>query len=684
MLEIKYSIEMRISVLLIALCWSNFNYAQEDPIWSYIDNWEGEKITKLLGDDPDPKYAELATWAYHSQGNYNEVIWYGKIAVEQPELQRAETHYIYAQALMQGGFCNKALEQYRAYWGRKAVIKPRYKDKARSCDNDFRSCSALKGKSTQIEPVRNINTKADEFAPMHLNGNLLYLQGKGKKGSRERLFGFSAAPYTKTYAVNSTSHTSTKEALKGMVSGQACMPKNTKELYYVKEVTDPLTKGTTFQLFYIQNYKKNTKPKSFTFNSDKHDIMSPTVSNDGNILIFASNSADGGEGGMDLYASVCEYAPDSSRSWLYPVNLGKVINTEGDEITPFLYEDSVLYFASDGHAGLGGFDIFESSKVGKEWLSPRHMGDRINSPANDLGLVLKQYTPASDSAGYFSSDRKGGAGGFDIYQYNHYASVLNVQFKDKKTNEPLAIGTAELVNHHLKPINCITWQGDVQEKSATYKVPQNIKVAIKGTAKGYKPGVSEVVHCTKKSMDIVVFLESEKEEPLAVNNNNTSTSNSNNNNNTTNNNNNSTTTTTTTNNSNNNTANNNTTTNTNNNSNNTANNDSNNSTAPAKKFKLYIEGTVQYCYFDNPIKDADVTLYYTKDGKEKRAFTSTDPKGVFVFNGKFPAGKFKLVTSKRGYRNEIQSTHIFELQSPKDVENLKAELKLGCSPYVKD
>lgn len=674
---------MRIKILLLTLCYTNLLAAQQDPIWSYIDNWEGEKITKLLGDDPDPKYAELAAWAYYSQGNYNEVIWYGNIAVRQPKLEREETHYIYAQALMQAGFCKKALEEYKAYWGRKAVKNPRYIDKTRSCDNDFRNCAALKGKSTEIAAVTNINSKADEFAPMHLNGNLVYLQGKDQKGPRERLFGYSTAPYTKINIVNSRSHTPAKDPLKSMISGQACMPKNTKELYYIKETTDPLTKQTSFQLFYIQDYEKKTKPKAFIYNSDNHDIISPTVSDDGNILIFASNNADGGEGGFDLYASVCEYAPDSSRSWLYPINLGKVINTEGDEITPFLYQDSILYFSSDGHAGLGGFDIFESSKIGENWLSPRHMGDRINSPANDVGLVLKQYTPASDSAGYFASDRKGGLGGFDIYQYNHYATVLNVQFKDKNTDELLSIESAELVNHHLKAINCVTWQGNVQEKFAVYKVPQNIKVAIKGKAKGYKPGVSEVVNCTEKSIDIIVFLEKEGEEPLIATN--TNTTNNTNTNSSTNTNNSSNNTNT---NSNTNTTNNTNTNNyTNNSSNNTTtsnNNNNNTSNTAAKMFSLSIEGNVKYCYFDNPIKDADVTLYYTVDGKSKRAYTTTDPNGFFVLSGKFPAGEFKLITSKRGYRNEIKSTKIFDLQSPKDIEKLTAELKLGCSPYVKE
>ena len=132
---------------------------------------------------------------------------------------------------------------------------------------------------------------------------------------------------------------------------------------------------------------------------DTVSVGHPCVSEDGRFLIFASDMP-GGEGGRDLWYSTYDRR---SNSWSTPVNMGPEINTPGNELFPTFGLDGSLYFASDGHLGMGGLDIFKAQRVGEEfkWVKPENMGFPINSVSNDFGLI--EVDPRN---GYFTSNRK--------------------------------------------------------------------------------------------------------------------------------------------------------------------------------------------------------------------------------------------------------------------------------------
>lgn len=154
---------------------------------------------------------------------------------------------------------------------------------------------------------------------------------------------------------------------------------------------------------------------------------SPFFSPDGKRLYFASNRK-GSYGGIDLWVS--EY---KSGKFLAPRNLGTAINTPGNEMFPYIADDGKLYFASDGHYGLGGLDIFAATFASKknEKTNVKNLGLPFNSPVDDFGLI---YT--SDSTGMFSSNRKGGRGDDDIYIFidktpktkivNYYLTITSI------------------------------------------------------------------------------------------------------------------------------------------------------------------------------------------------------------------------------------------------------------------
>lgn len=135
-----------------------------------------------------------------------------------------------------------------------------------------------------------------------------------------------------------------------------------------------------------------------------------SVSADGSKLYFVS-SREGGYGGLDLY--VCKRKKDNS--WGEPENLGPTINTKRDEKSPFIHCDSrTLYFASQGHYGMGGYDVFFSQETDTGWTAPRNIGYPINTEKDDLGL----FVSLEGKTAYFASNKlKKGPGGWDIYSF---------------------------------------------------------------------------------------------------------------------------------------------------------------------------------------------------------------------------------------------------------------------------
>jgi len=148
----------------------------------------------------------------------------------------------------------------------------------------------------------------------------------------------------------------------------------------------------------------------------------------------------GGIGGVDLYVSTRNTFKEE---WSKPVNLGKDINTEGDETFPTFYNDSTLFFSSTGHAGLGGLDIFEVA-IDRSKISgkPLNLGAPVNSSSDDFSFIRL----AEGSKGFFSSNREGND---DIYgfQFTDYHIKLKGTLIDNATTQPLPNAQLQLANN---------------------------------------------------------------------------------------------------------------------------------------------------------------------------------------------------------------------------------------------
>ena len=170
----------------------------------------------------------------------------------------------------------------------------------------------------------------------------------------------------------------------------------------------------------------------------------PSISADGNMLFFSS-SRTGGFGGKDLWYSVMK----DKGEWSSPVNLGDKINTDGDEMSPFIHFDGKsLYFASDGRPGMGGLDIYLTRmKEDSTWTEPQNLGFPVNTSTDDMGLVIE----AGGQKAFFSSKRDN-ANGKDIFFFNldesfrpNPVSYLKGKVSDRETGKLLK-ADYELIN----------------------------------------------------------------------------------------------------------------------------------------------------------------------------------------------------------------------------------------------
>ncbi|WP_296620178.1 OmpA family protein [Marivirga sp.] len=167
-------------------------------------------------------------------------------------------------------------------------------------------------------------------------------------------------------------------------------------------------------IYYTNNLSEDTWSEpvglSDNINSSGYNEKSVSQSADGNTLFFASNRP-GGNGGFDIYYST----KNRKGEWGPSKNLGKVINTEGDEDAPFIqFDGKTLYFSSTGHSGMGGFDIFKSEydSASNEWSNPENLGYPLNTPDDDIYFVMTK----DGKTGYYATVREEGMGYNDIYR----------------------------------------------------------------------------------------------------------------------------------------------------------------------------------------------------------------------------------------------------------------------------
>jgi outer membrane protein OmpA-like peptidoglycan-associated protein/Tol biopolymer transport system component len=237
-------------------------------------------------------------------------------------------------------------------------------------------------------------------------------------------------------------------------------------------------------LYYSEKIGRRwTEPKNMgaMVNSSAWDSQ-PTIASDGRTLFFVSNRR-GGKGKNDIWYT---YKQDNGK-WKKPVNLDSIINTEGDEMYPFIHpSNTTLYFSSDYHAGMGGMDIFYSNIVNGRFTPPQNIGYPVNTSANETSFIV---SPSGKKA-IFSAQLKDGFGGKDLYEFDLYQKAqptpvvyMKGRAYDKLTRKPLE------VNFEVKDINknLLRASSVSDPKTGEYLVvlPLGVEYALNAWAEGY-------------------------------------------------------------------------------------------------------------------------------------------------------------------------------------------------------
>jgi outer membrane protein OmpA-like peptidoglycan-associated protein len=217
-----------------------------------------------------------------------------------------------------------------------------------------------------------------------------------------------------------------------------------------------------------------------SFNSNNYSVAHPTLSADDKTLYFASDMP-GTLGQSDLF----KVAINDDGSYGTPINLGNTINTEGRETFPMITPSGELYFASDGHPGLGGLDVF-MAKVESDgsFKEVENVGEPLNSSYDDFGFLIDEKS----GVGYVTSNREGGRGGDDLYNFKEIKKVECLQtlsgiVTDKESGKPIADAKVILSDANLNMLTETTT--DKEGKFDFGKVNCNSRYYIKTIKEEY-------------------------------------------------------------------------------------------------------------------------------------------------------------------------------------------------------
>ncbi|HNS11002.1 MAG TPA: OmpA family protein [Bacteroidia bacterium] len=184
----------------------------------------------------------------------------------------------------------------------------------------------------------------------------------------------------------------------------------------------------------------------FKYNSDTYSCAHAALSPDGNRLYFSSDMP-GSIGGMDLW-----YCDRRADGWSMPQNMGPGINTLGNEVFPTVAGDNTIYFSSNGHAGIGGLDIYSTRDSAEAYTIVHNLGAPFNSSDDDFNLIYD----STNTAGYISSNRNQQEKNDDIFYIQKFEIKLKGIVLDKRTNELLAASNVRIIEENMEPTDSRT------------------------------------------------------------------------------------------------------------------------------------------------------------------------------------------------------------------------------------
>ena len=427
-----------ILLCLIIICFSFDSYAQDSKTaagdkkydsYAYIDAIKTYERVAEKGYKSEDMFKKLGNSYYFNSDFDGATKWYGELFAMNTSVE-PEYYYRYAQCLKSTGQidkANKILSEFNA--------KFKNDNRGKLYKEDVNYLDQIKANSGRytIEDA-GINSKYSDYGSFVYDNKIYFASARDTGNFSQRKHKWTNEYFTNLYFadVDATTGKSVKvNKFKTSINtkfheSSPAFTKDGKTVYFTRNNYVNGKKGKdenkiTLIKIYKATLDNNGKWGNITelpFNSDNYSVGHPALSPDEKTLYFASDMP-GTIGQSDIYK-----VSINGESYGPPQNLGTTINTEGKETFPFVTSENEIYFASDGHPGLGGLDVFVGNIEDNGTISNiQNVGADINSPKDDFAYSID---PVS-RRGYFSSNKDGGQGSDDIYKFLETRKLQCVQ-----------------------------------------------------------------------------------------------------------------------------------------------------------------------------------------------------------------------------------------------------------------
>jgi tetratricopeptide (TPR) repeat protein len=346
-----------------------------------------------------------------------------------------EARLYYAQALQQNGQYDEAIPEFllylNSYEGKdREQLKDRIEEAILGCTKAIVQTDSTISKKISIEHLsENINSPDDDIAPVPFGDDILYFTnsvfGKAKILRSQQLNNSLAKEGQTNWSLAQV--VENLPILPDASYGNGAFSPDGLRFYFAKNETvvvkkEQKTVSTLYLLIRTDKDWSAPKKLSNNVNTEGGQTTSPFVFHkNGKEYLYFSSDRQGGQGDMDIWYCTRDL---KSEDFSPAQNMGSIINTEGDDVTPYFdVEENVLYFSSNGRATFGGMDIFKSKGFENRWLTPENMGLPFNSPADDWYFIKNK----SRTGGFFTSNRSVGAEKLTTRDDDIYLFKINTQ-----------------------------------------------------------------------------------------------------------------------------------------------------------------------------------------------------------------------------------------------------------------
>ena len=449
-----------------------------------------KRYAKVAEKDPTNHRVKLklAESYFHANQPIEAEQWYAQV-INKKHLVKSGHRLHYAQILQSNGKFEESLR-----WAKKYLNTNPRSEVAQNLVYSLQNINGYYADSAKyLVTTVNINTPAAEFAPSYYGDGIVFSSSRSSKLNLQKNYSWDNSKYLDLYQTQQILGKDVFEEPQklpgkvnsGLHEGSATFLNEDSRIIFTRNQregnADKLSLLTAIQ---TSDSDKWQRLESLPFNSKNYSVGHPSMDREGTTLYFVSDMP-GGQGGTDIYKVVYVRG-----KWGIPQNLGPEVNTPGNELFPFIGDDEMLYFSSNGHPGMGGLDIYKADLKASN-PSVKNMGYPINSTLDDFGLITRGGT------GYFSSNRSGND---DIYGFEVNQADLLVQLPSELKYDD----QAEVL---------LSYQGAVIDRKpldarglANFEIAKGLDYQITSSISGYKP-VDLTVNTDQEQFEVAVDLQ---------------------------------------------------------------------------------------------------------------------------------------------------------------------------------